>query len=188
VLFRQRGVQSGWASLPETLPVRADQILRVDDNPSRPEAGSLKVIVNGAGMNGSPLSSTLAPACPCEIRQDPQVVSNPPDCRRSPHAGQRLHRLPPGAAAPASRRASLGAWRPAPGDLGLQILEWWAYLADVLTFYNERIANEAYLQTAQFPDSIAGLVGLLGYVPAPGLAATGQVGAIRTPPARPSRS
>jgi predicted phage baseplate assembly protein len=47
VLFRQRGVQSGWAPLPETLTVGADQILRVDDDPNRPEAGSLKVIVNG---------------------------------------------------------------------------------------------------------------------------------------------
>jgi hypothetical protein len=75
---------------------------------------------------------------------------------------------------------ALGPWRPAAGDLGLQFLEWWAYVADILTFYNERIANECYLRTAQFPESIAGLVALLGYVPAPGLAATGMVGAIRT--------
>lgn len=75
---------------------------------------------------------------------------------------------------------ALGPWRPAPGDLGLQYLEWWAYIGDVLTFYNERIANESYLRTAQFPESIAGLVALLGYVPAPGLAATGVVGAVRT--------
>jgi hypothetical protein len=47
LLFRQRGVQSGWTSLPETLTFGADQILRVDDDPSRPEAGSLQVIVNG---------------------------------------------------------------------------------------------------------------------------------------------
>lgn len=47
VLFRPRGGQRGWAPLPETLAVGADQILRVDDDPSRPEAGSLKVIVNG---------------------------------------------------------------------------------------------------------------------------------------------
>jgi hypothetical protein len=75
---------------------------------------------------------------------------------------------------------ALGPWRPAVGDLGLQLLEWWAYVADILTFYNERIANESYLRTAQFPESIAGLVALLGYLPAPGLAATGVVGAIRT--------
>jgi hypothetical protein len=47
VWFRQRGVQNSWAVLPETLTVAADQILRVDDDPSRPEAGSLKVIVKG---------------------------------------------------------------------------------------------------------------------------------------------
>jgi hypothetical protein len=47
VLFRQRGVQSSWMPLPQTLHFGGDQILRVDDDPSRPEAGSLKVIVHG---------------------------------------------------------------------------------------------------------------------------------------------
>jgi hypothetical protein len=47
VLFRQRGVQITWTALPDTLTVGTDQILRVDDDPSRPEAGSLKVTVNG---------------------------------------------------------------------------------------------------------------------------------------------
>jgi predicted phage baseplate assembly protein len=47
VQFRQRGVQTTWAALPDTLTVGADQILRVDDDPSRAEAGSLKVIVKG---------------------------------------------------------------------------------------------------------------------------------------------
>ncbi|HTT88805.1 MAG TPA: hypothetical protein VMF65_04565 [Acidimicrobiales bacterium] len=81
---------------------------------------------------------------------------------------------------PLPNEQSLASWRPAPGDLGLQMLEWWAYLGDVLTFYNERIANESYLGTAQVASSVAGLVDLLGYVPAPGLAASGQVGAVRT--------
>ncbi|MDT5131940.1 MAG: hypothetical protein QOE41_1251 [Mycobacterium sp.] len=47
VQFRQRGVQITWTALPDTLTVGTDQILRVDDDPSRPEAGSLKVTVNG---------------------------------------------------------------------------------------------------------------------------------------------
>jgi hypothetical protein len=47
LFFRQRGVQAEWTALPDTVTVGADQILRVDDDPSRPEAGSLKVIVNG---------------------------------------------------------------------------------------------------------------------------------------------
>jgi Baseplate J-like protein len=134
-------------------------------------------------MNSSPPTSpSAAPtaACPCEMPQDPQLVSNPPGLasisnRVDDFTGFRRALLRP---LPGER--ALGVWRPAAGDLGLQFLEWWAYVADVLTFYNERIANEAYLRTAQFPESIAGLVALLGYMPAPGLAATGQVGVIRT--------
>jgi hypothetical protein len=131
-------------------------------------------------MNGSPPSSPPSSNCPCEIPQDPQVVSNPPGLasitdRVDDFTGFRRALL-----RPLVGEQALGLWRPADGDLGLQFLEWWAYIADVLTFYNERIANETYLRTAQFPESVAGLVALLGYTPAPGLAATGQVGAIRT--------
>jgi hypothetical protein len=125
------------------------------------------------------MTGSSAP-CPRENPPDPQVVTNQPGLtsiadRVDDFTGFRRALL-----RPLPGEAALGAWRPAPGDLGLQFLEWWAYLADVLTFYNERIANETYLQTAQFPESIAGLVALLGYVPAPGLAASGQVAAIRT--------
>jgi hypothetical protein len=47
VQYRRRGAQD-WAPLPGTLTVAADQILRVDNDPSRPEAGSLQVTVEGA--------------------------------------------------------------------------------------------------------------------------------------------
>ena len=47
VQYRQRGVQD-WAPLPDTLTVAAGQILRVDNDPSRPEAGSLQVTVEGS--------------------------------------------------------------------------------------------------------------------------------------------
>lgn len=75
---------------------------------------------------------------------------------------------------------AIGSWQPAPGDLGLQVLEWWAYLGDVLGFYNERIANESYLRTATQPSSVANLAALLGYQPRPGIAAAGRVAAMRT--------
>jgi hypothetical protein len=46
--YRQRGVQLEWTELrDQPLTFAADQILRVDDDPSRPEAGSLDVIVEG---------------------------------------------------------------------------------------------------------------------------------------------
>ena len=73
---------------------------------------------------------------------------------------------------------AINDWRPVPGDLGLQVLEWWAYLADVLSFYNERYANESYLGTATQPGNIANLAALLGYQPSPGIAATGTLAAI----------
>jgi hypothetical protein len=73
---------------------------------------------------------------------------------------------------------AINGWRPTRGDLGLQVLEWWAYLADVLSFYNERYANESYLGTATQPGSIANLVALLGYRPGPGIAATGTLAAV----------
>lgn len=48
VQYRERGVQLDWAPLPETLAFGPDQILRVDNDPSRPEAGSLRVAVEGS--------------------------------------------------------------------------------------------------------------------------------------------
>jgi len=73
----------------------------------------------------------------------------------------------------------LTQWRPtAEHDLALQLVEWWAYLADILTFYNERIANESYLRTADLPESIQPLIQLLGYRPRPGIGAHGVVAAL----------
>ena len=37
-----------WTELPDTLSFASDQILRVDNDPSRPEAGSLQVTVEGS--------------------------------------------------------------------------------------------------------------------------------------------
>ncbi|MEE6179634.1 hypothetical protein [Mycobacterium sp. 050134] len=77
----------------------------------------------------------------------------------------------------------LAAWRPtARSDLGLQLIDWWAYIADVLTFYNERIANEDYLGTAQLDSSVAHLVSLLGYRPRPGIGAVGTLAVIASTP------
>jgi hypothetical protein len=77
----------------------------------------------------------------------------------------------------------LEPWRPTAGaDLGLQVFDWWAYLADVLTFYNERIANENYLGTAQLDGSVHNLVALLGYRPRPGIGATTTLAVLAAKP------
>jgi uncharacterized phage protein gp47/JayE len=48
VLYRRRGGRPHWAPLPERLRVGAGEILRIDNNPDRPEAGSLQVRVEAA--------------------------------------------------------------------------------------------------------------------------------------------
>ena len=56
-------------------------------------------------------------------------------------------------------------------DFTIALLDGWATLADVLTFYQERIANESWLRTATERDSILRLAQLIGYRLKPGVAA-----------------
>ena len=83
---------------------------------------------------------------------------------------------------PQPGETQLTASRPgATGDLVVMMAEWWAYLGDILAFYNERIANEDYLRTAKQPVSVRNLIGVLGYRPAPGVAATATLAALVQP-------
>lgn len=56
-------------------------------------------------------------------------------------------------------------------DFSIALLDAWAAVADVLTFYQERIANESYLRTATERFSILELARLIGYELRPGVAA-----------------
>lgn len=57
-------------------------------------------------------------------------------------------------------------------DPAIALLDAWATVADVLTFYQERIANEGYLRTATERRSVLELARLIGYKPRPGVAAS----------------
>src|SRR6266566_2610963 len=57
-------------------------------------------------------------------------------------------------------------------DPAIAMLDAWATVADVLTFYQERIANEGYLRTASERRSILELARLVGYRLRPGVAAS----------------
>ncbi|HRI60011.1 MAG TPA: hypothetical protein PK228_09820, partial [Saprospiraceae bacterium] len=86
------------------------------------------------------------------------------------------------AAFPEYRRAMLFALRSKtpldkwkarkPGDPGVMLLEMWAYVCDSLSFYDEVIASEEYLRTANLRPSLRKLVALLGYLPRPAVGAT----------------
>lgn len=57
-------------------------------------------------------------------------------------------------------------------DPAMALLDAWATVGDVLTFYQERIANEGYLRTATERRSVLELARLVGYRPRPGVAAS----------------
>jgi baseplate J-like protein len=57
-------------------------------------------------------------------------------------------------------------------DPSIALLDAWAVVADVLTFYQERIANEGYLRTATERRSVLELARLVGYAPRPGVASS----------------
>lgn len=57
-------------------------------------------------------------------------------------------------------------------DASVAFLDAWATVADVLTFYQERIANEGYLRTATERRSVNELANLVGYRPRPGVSAS----------------
>jgi len=57
------------------------------------------------------------------------------------------------------------------GDPAVALLDAWAVTADVLTFYQERIANEFFLRTATEDRSVAELTRLVGHRVGPGVAA-----------------
>jgi len=76
------------------------------------------------------------------------------------------HRLPSG------ERPLAGLTVRTPDDPSVALLDAWATIADVLTFYQERIANEGYLATATERKSVLELARLTGYRPRPGVAAS----------------
>jgi predicted phage baseplate assembly protein len=57
-------------------------------------------------------------------------------------------------------------------DPAIALLDAFAVVADVLTFYSERIANEGYLHTARERRSIFEMARLVGYQPRPGVSAS----------------
>jgi len=132
-------------------------------------------MTNGNERDGSPP--------PGDAAASSAPVSNPPGLAQLAYRAGDFATFRRALLSPLPGEQQLVNWAPGPGDLGLQALEWWAYLADILTFYNERIANGSYLGPAAAqpgPSSAAGLAALLGYRNTPAVTATGVVAAIRS--------
>ena len=59
-----------------------------------------------------------------------------------------------------------------PADFGITLIELFAYMGDLLNYYIDRSANEAFISTASQRDSVLQLSRLLGYNPTQATAAT----------------
>ena len=67
---------------------------------------------------------------------------------------------------------AFGKWRGRhPEDFGMMLIEMWAYVCDLTSFYDSVFANDSYIGTAVRRDSIRRLVDPLGYIPRPAVAA-----------------
>jgi hypothetical protein len=105
----------------------------------------------------------------------PEPVANPPD-RRALRYRAGTHRT--FLSTMLARLSSVdfpGLWKLTTresDDPSIALLDCWATVGDVLTFYQERIANEGYLRTATEQRSVLELARLVGYIPRPGVAAS----------------
>ena len=128
------------------------------------------------GGNSGPCAGPSGCGC-CEGVQalTPAVIYN------RPGLSQLAYRVGTHASFLATMAAALsGAAEPAlhallvrtPDDPSIAFLDCWATVADVLTFYTERIANEGYLRTATELQSVLELARLTGYQLRPGLGAS----------------
>ena len=134
----------------------------------------------GTGAPGSgPCAGPGSRGC-CEGVQalTPAAIGNPPGL------SQIAYRAGTQASFLETMRAALsGAAEPAlnglaartPDDPSIAFLDCWATVADVLTFYTERIANEGYLRTATELRSVLELARLTGYRLRPGLGASAHL-------------
>jgi hypothetical protein len=117
--------------------------------------------------------------CPCDGFSFPEVISNVPGLSTIAYRVGDFTAFRDAMLQSLPGEVELANWKPTTtSDLALQMIEWWAYLADILTFYNQRIANQDYLGTADQDASVRNLVSVLGYRPRPGIGAVATLAAL----------
>lgn len=62
-----------------------------------------------------------------------------------------------------------------PADIGMLMLDLFAYVGDTILYYQDRMANELFLDTAVEPASIVSHLALIGYAPAPAHPASAEL-------------
>ena len=171
------------------LPLRHDEIAQLDNDPNFPERGRLVIQVHGGRCTcpRNPAVARWRPVAAAKARGalTPTIISaNRPGLdllryRVGTHntffdtMKARLAMME--VVATGADGQTLESFRPLEGlttratsDPAIAMLGGWAMVGDVLTFYQERIANEGYLRTATERRSVLELARLVGLHAPPG--------------------
>ncbi|WP_204141055.1 hypothetical protein [Halomicronema sp. CCY15110] len=117
-------------------------------------------------------TEALLQGCPCDQFVFPPPISIAAGLDSLPRQVAGFPEYRQALLAALAQQPALSQWRARQDDdLGVMLLEMWAYIGDVVSFYDQAIANEAYLRTAQQFTSLQRLTQILGYVPRPAVAA-----------------
>lgn len=117
--------------------------------------------------------------CDCDALDFPPLADIPPGLSRLPRQIGLFGDFRAALLAKVRDHAALRDWRARDReDFGLMLIDWWAYVADVVAFYNAEHVQDLYLSSARDDDRIRRLVGLIGYRPRPALAAEALIAGI----------
>lgn len=117
--------------------------------------------------------------CACDFTPFPPCDAIPPGLPQLPRQVLGFPQYRENLLSTAATRPEFLGWAArAVDDLGVLLLESWAYVLDIVQFYDRRIAEESYIRTARDPASLRRLVGLLGYRPRPAVSSSAIVAAI----------
>ena len=117
---------------------------------------------------------------PCDCCEGPRVLTPLPTANR-PGLNRIRYRIGTHATFLASMQARLSSTdypelkalgTREGSDASMALLDAWATVGDVLSFYQERVANEGYLRTATERRSVLELARLIGYALRPGVSAS----------------
>ncbi|MGE5859102.1 MAG: hypothetical protein ACM34J_01015 [Ignavibacteria bacterium] len=112
-------------------------------------------------------------SCPCDKFIHPQSLNIPAGLSEFPRQIATFPEFRKAMLSVLYQKNALNGWRAREKeDLGIMLLEMWAYICDNLAFYDEVISHEEYLRTACLRPSLRKLVNLIGYIPRPAVAAS----------------
>lgn len=110
--------------------------------------------------------------CPCDQPKGDTCLDIPPGLHTLPRQARGFGEIRARLLQSAAAQPALHGWTgEAEQDLGVMLLDMWAYALDIAQFYDAKITDEFYLGTAKRDLSTHRIIRLLGYTPAPAMAA-----------------